>query len=110
MTENVFNLWEMQGKHWQPNDKVTMVEFSNIIVASVYHPVRGSNRYEYELASIRTELDRQVNTVTTKKIILIGGEFNAESGQTSRQIHRNANNGSFGFDQQTFRVKRYRNG
>ena len=35
MTENVFNVWEMQGKHWQPNDRLTMVEFSNIIVVSV---------------------------------------------------------------------------
>ena len=58
MTEIVFNLWEMQGKHWQPNDRLTTVEFSNIIVVSVYHPMRGSNGYEYELANIRTELDR----------------------------------------------------
>ena len=67
MTENVFNVWEMQGKQWQPNDRLTMVKFSNIIVVSVYQPVRGSNGYEYELANIRSELDRQVNTVTSKK-------------------------------------------
>ena len=90
-------MWEMQGKHWQPNDRLTMVEFSNIIVVSVYHPVRESNGYEYELANIRTELDRQVNTVTSKKRILIGGDFNAQIGQTSRQLHKNANNGSIGF-------------
>ena len=74
-----------------------MVTFSNIIVVSVYHPVRGSNGYEYELANIRTDHDRQVNTVTSKKRILIGGDFNAQIGQTSRQLHKNANNGSFGF-------------
>ena len=22
MTENVFNVWEMQGKHWQPNNRL----------------------------------------------------------------------------------------
>ena len=67
MTENVFNVWEMQGKHWQLNNRLTMVEFSNIMVVSVYHPLRGSNGYEHELANIRTELDRQVNTVTSKR-------------------------------------------
>ena len=36
MTEIVFNVWEMQGKHWQPNDRLTTAEFSNIIVVSVY--------------------------------------------------------------------------
>ena len=25
MTENVSNVWEMQGKYWQPNDRLTMV-------------------------------------------------------------------------------------
>jgi len=97
MTEIVFNVWEMQGKHWQPNDRLTTVEFSNIIVVSVYHPVRGSNGYEYELANIRTELDRQVNTMASKKRILIGGDFNAQIGQTSRQLLMNASHGSFGF-------------
>ena len=97
MTENVFNVWDMQGKQWQPNDRLTMVEFSNIIVISVYHRVRGSNGYEYELANIRSELDRQVNTVTSKKRILIGGDFNAQIGQTSRLLLTNANKGSFGF-------------
>ena len=87
MTEIVFNVWEMQGKHWQPNDRLTTVEFSNIIVVSVYHPVRGSNGYEYELA----------NTMASKKRILIGGYFNAQIGQTSRQLLMNANHGSFGF-------------
>ena len=67
MTENVFNVREMQGKHWQPNGRLTMVEFSSIIVVSVCHPVRESNGYEYELANRRTELDRQVNTVTSRK-------------------------------------------
>ena len=87
----------MQGKRWEPNDRLTMVQFSNIIVVSVYHPVRGSSGYEYELANIRTELDRLVNTVTSKKRILIGGDFNAQIGQTSRHLIMNANNGSFGF-------------
>ena len=97
MTENVFNVWEMQGKQWQPNDRLTMAEISNITVVSVYQPVRGSNGYEYELANTRTELDRQVNTVTSKKRMLIGGDFNAQIGQTSRHLLTNANNGSFGF-------------
>ena len=44
MTENVLNVWEMQGKQWQANDRLTMVELLNIIVVSVYQPVRGSNR------------------------------------------------------------------
>ena len=110
MTENVFNVWEMQGKRWQPNDRLTMVEFSHIIVVSVYQPVRGSSGYAYELANIRTELVRQVNTVTSTKRILIGGDFNAQIGQTTRHLLTNANNGSFGFDRQIFRVKNYRNG
>ena len=97
MTENVFNVREMQGKRWQPNDRLTMVEFSSMIVVSVYHPVRGSSGYEYELANIRSELDRQVNTVTSKRRILIRGDFNAQIGQTSRHLLTNANNGSFGF-------------
>ena len=80
MTDIVFNVWEMQGKHWQLNDRLRTVEFSNIIVVSVYHPVRGSNGYEYELANIRTELDRQVNTMASKKRILM-----------------TASHGSFGF-------------
>ena len=83
--------------HQQPNDRLTMVEFSNVIVVSVYHLVRGSDGYEYELANIRAELDRQVNTVTSKKRTLIRGDFNAQIGQTSRRLHKNGYNGSFSF-------------
>ena len=105
MTENVFNVWEMQVRHWQPNDRSTMVEFSHIIVISVYHPVRGSNRYEYELTNIGTELDRRVNTVTSKKRILIGGDLNAQIGQTRRHLLMNASNASFGFQLTNIPVK-----
>ena len=35
--------------------------------------------------------------MASKKRILIGGDFNAQIGQTSRQLLMNANHGSFGF-------------
>ena len=57
------------------------MESRDSILSSVYRPVRGSAQYEQKIQEVRRELERAIHGDTSKQIVVIGGNINAQIGR-----------------------------
>ena len=50
-----YRKWEVEGRDWYPADRVVTVEFRDLILSSVYQPVRESAHCEEQIQEVRRE-------------------------------------------------------
>ena len=92
-----YRKWETEGRKWYPADRVTTVEVRDSIQSSVYQPVRVTAQYEQKMREMRTELERVIHGGTSKQIVVIGGDSNAQIGRNIGVYDKSNTVGRCGF-------------